>query len=339
MTRLLVRLPNWVGDAAMSLPAVAAIQRHWPTARVDLMAHPRVASLVSTFPGIGACLTVPVRGGAGWPELVRRLRREKYEAGILFPSSFSSALLFSLGGVRERIGRRGQGRDGLLSRSLPPGDRLRPQVSQYVDIVRALGYEGDDPPFDPVVNPAIQQVVSNWLMSRGIQPGKFLAMAPGAAYGPAKKWPPERFARVAADVHQARGWPTVLLGAPTEQELLGEVASHLESDVHRFDLPDLPEVVELLARAGALVSNDTGALHLGRLAGARVVGLFTSTSPEWTGPAPSEGEALVADVACRPCFRRHCPLATGRWACLSAIEPSSVVAAVGRQVDRTAVTA
>jgi len=339
VTRLLVRLPNWVGDAAMSLPAVTAIQRHWPSARVDLLAHPRVASLASTIPGIGACLTVPVRGGAGWPELVRRLRDEKYDLGILFPSSFSSALIFSLGGVRERIGRRGQGRDGLLSRALAKGDRLRPQVSQYVDIVRAMGYEGVDPAFHPIVNPAIQQVVSNWLMSRGIESGKFLAMAPGAAYGPSKMWPPERFARVAIAVHEARGWPTVLLGAPTEQELLGEVASHVESHVHRFDLPGLPEVVELLARAGALVSNDTGALHLGRLAGTRVVGLFTSTSPEWTGPAPSEGEAVVADVSCRPCFRRHCPLATGRWACLSAIEPTNVVAAVQRQADRSTVTA
>lgn len=331
MRRILVRVPNWVGDAAMSLPALTAIQRRWPSARLDLMAHPRVASLVAAHPGVHACLNVPVRGGTGWHELMRRLQAEAYEIGILLTPSFSSALLFSLGKVRDRIGRRGQGRDWLLSTSLPRGDRSRSQVSQYVDIVRALGYDGEDPVFSFVSDEARVEVVSNWMKARGLVPGKFLAIAPGAAYGPSKLWPPERFVRVAAAMKQDRGWPAVVIGSPAEQVLLLDLVTRIGSDVHLFDQPGLPDVVLLLKQAGALVSNDTGALHLGRVAGTRVVGLFTSTSPEWTGPHSSEGEALAADVSCRPCFRRHCPLASGRLACLQAIEPEEVMEALQRQ--------
>ena len=339
MTAILVRLPNWVGDAAMSLPALAAIRRHWPSAGIDLMSHPRVASLAAFAPGIRACRTVPVRGGTGWPELIQSLRAGAYDLGILLTPSFSSALLFSLGGVVERVGRRGQGRDWLLSTPLPSGNRTSSQVSQYVEVVRAMGYDGPDPPLALAPDEASRQTASVWLKSRGIEPGRFLAIAPGAAYGPAKLWPPGRFASVASAMHQRRHWPTVLIGAPVEQEILDEVAAAIGNDVYLFDRPALPEVVALLALAGALVANDTGALHLGRVAGTVVVGLFTSTSPEWTGPSSLEGESVAAGVSCRPCFRRRCPLASGRYACLTAVEPAAVVDAVERQLDRRAVTA
>ena len=339
MTRILVRLPNWVGDAAMSLPALAAIRRRWPSARLDLMTHPRVAGLVRDMPGIDSCLTIPVRGATGWREVLGRLRAERYDLGILLTPSFSSALLFSLGGIRERVGRRGQGRDWLLTMPLPAGDRQRSQVSQYVDIARALGYAGDDPPLALAVTASTRQAVLGWLRERRLEPGRFLAMAPGATFGPAKLWPAGQFARVGRALNQHRGWPTVLVGAPAERGILDEVASGLAVEVHLFDRPDLADVVALLSMAGTLLSNDTGALHLGRVAGIRVVGLFTSTSPEWTGPLPSEGEALAAAVACRPCFRRRCPLTVGRYACLSAIEPGDVVTAVQRQADRPATRA
>jgi len=126
----------------------------------------------------------------------------------------------------------------------------------------------------------------------------------------------------------------VVVGGPGERERLDAVAGAIGAGAHVFDLPELLDAAALLADAAALVSNDTGALHLGRAAGTRVIGIFTSTSPEWTGPAPGEGESLAADVPCRPCFKRNCPLPAARYACLEAVSAGAVGASLARQLTR-----
>jgi heptosyltransferase-2 len=334
VSAILFRMPNWVGDAVMALPALEALRTLAPDAEIDVMAHPRVSPLVAAIDWIRGRPAVPGRGSPGWRAVIAGLRRRGYAIGITLAPSFSSAFVLAAGGARRRIGRRGGGRDFLLTEALPPGNRRRSQVAQYVDIVRALGPVPADPPLRLAVPAHHRDAARAWLAAHGLEPRGFVALAPGASYGPAKMWPVERFAETARGMEAAHGFPAVVVGAPGERERLDAVAAAIGRSAHVFDRPNLLDAAALLGDAVVLLSNDTGALHLGRAAGTRVVGLFTSTSPEWTGPAETEGESLAADVPCRPCFRRTCPLPAARYACLEAVSSVAVLASLERQLAR-----
>ncbi|HEX7879114.1 MAG TPA: hypothetical protein VF720_06870, partial [Candidatus Eisenbacteria bacterium] len=136
MSDILLRMPNWVGDAVMALPALEALHEIRPGSAIDVMAHPRVRPLVESIAWIRDLPPVPGRGDAGWREVIRTLRRRRYALGITLAPSFSSAFVLAAGGVRERLGRKGGGRDFLLTTALSAGVRGHPQVTQYVDVVR-----------------------------------------------------------------------------------------------------------------------------------------------------------------------------------------------------------
>jgi heptosyltransferase-2 len=318
--RVLFRFPNWLGDLVMALPALEAARRLWPSARIDGQVHSRLAELLAGDPRLAELQPVPERGGASWRAVAAALRRERYDLALLCPPSLSSALVAFVGGIPRRVGRRGDTRDLLLTDPLPAGVRTRPQVEQYVDLVRYLGFAGAAPrlAYDP--GEAARESAARWCVAKGPGESPFVVVAPGASYGVSKVWPVKRFAELLNLLHQGGGVRALLVGSPAERPLLAAVAAAASPGVALvFDGGGLRETAALLARARLVVSNDTGALHLGRAVGTPVLGLFTSTAPEWTGPAPGEGVALAAGVGCRPCFRRECPLPRGRYACLEAI--------------------
>jgi heptosyltransferase-2 len=151
-------------------------------------------------------------------------------------------------------------------------------------------------------------------------------MAPGAAYGPAKRWPLERFEELARALRK-RGVPVVVLGGASEGPLGAALASAGAMDL--TGRTTVLEAIGVLARSRALVTNDSGALHLGRAAGTPVIALFGSSSPVWTGPRPEEGTVIGVDLPCRPCFRRNCPLdGADHLACLTRIGVDRVLAAL-----------
>ena len=199
--------------------------------------------------------------------------------------------------------------------------------------MRELGVTGA-PPLATALPESVTAAVRGWLAAPGLAPGHYLAMAPGASYGPSKCGPMERYIALARAVRERHGWPALLVGAPAERERLDAIAAAAGEGVVIFDRPALLEATAALGQGAVVVANDTGALHLARLAGVPVVGLFLSTSPEWTGPSPFEGVALAADVRCRPCFRRECPLTSGRYACLDAIPVERVLEAVDLALER-----
>lgn len=328
---ILIRFPNWIGDTAMALPALDAARRHWPGARLGVIVHERARPLLEGHPAIDRFHSVPGRGRIGWRAALSELRTARYDLGLLLAHSFSSALHLFLAGVPERIGRRGDGRDWLLTRRLPPVDHVTPMPGQFLDVIAAAGYRGPMPPMRWVPGPAEVAAADRWLREHGAVGRDLVAIAPGAAHGPAKRWPPDRFGSLAVQLAAATGTLVLVFGTPVEAPIVEAVVASGGSSARAvLDLPLRPAAA-LLSRCRLLVANDSGLLHVARAAGVPVVGLYGSTTPEWSGPAPEEGDAITLRLPCSPCFARTCPRRDRPNECFEAIEVAPVLAAARRR--------
>jgi heptosyltransferase-2 len=313
----------------MALPALAAARRLWPGAALAVQAHDRVRPLFEENPLVDRVLPVPARGGPTWAESVAALRRGAFHTGVLLTGSFSSALLFALGNVRERVGWRGGAREVLLSRALSAPRRDRRLTDQYLDIVEALGDVTRDSGLSYAPPDADVRRADLWLLDHGLSGRHPVALAPGAVYGPAKRWPAERFRELARRLSE-RDVDAVVIGTSPEASLLREIAGGIpRARVMAGDL-SLREVCALVSRCRALIGNDTGLLHVARAVGTPVIGIYGSTNPVWTGPDPGEGEVVTLGLRCSPCYRRECPLREDRLGCLRGITVEMVEAAFDR---------
>ena len=327
---VLVRYPNWIGDAIMALPVLEVLRALWPRASLGVQAHSRVRGLLEGHPAVGRFHPVPVRGEVTWSEALQSLRGCAYPLGLLLTPSFSSALQFFLGGVRERVGWTGEMRDALLTRRVAQPPRTTRLGLQYQELLRPLGWVG--PPqrahFAP---PATDRASAGaWLAERGLSGARPVALAPGAAYGPAKRWPAGHYRELARRVAEELGVPVVALGSRSEAPLLASVVEGVRGAHAMAGELNLRASAALLAQCRALVGNDSGTVHLARAVGTPVVVLFGSSSPDWSGPEADEGEALYRGLDCSPCFKRDCPLTSGRFACLTGLEVAEALAALGR---------
>jgi heptosyltransferase-2 len=304
----------------MVLPALKAL------AEVDPVwlgvAHPRVVPLYRAT-GLFAEL-LPARGARAPLQLAPRVRRFDPERALVFTYAMTGVLLARMSGARWRLGRGPRYVGPFLTHRLPAAPRTGPLWREFLELAVAAGARPVSVP-DFRVRPDSESEarVSALLEPVGASP---VALAPGSAYGQAKRWPLERFITLARNL-RSLGRAVVVVGGPEERSL-GEALAR-EGALDLTGRTTLLEAVAVLARCRGLVTNDSGALHLGRAAGTRLVGLFGSSSPRWTGPEPREGEAIWLGLACSPCFKRRCPLGgTDHLRCLRDITVDRVVRAV-----------
>ena len=314
--RLVVLAPNWLGDAVMALPALADVRRHFADAHLTVAGRGAVASLFGMVRGVDAVLALPGRGGMAawrtWKDDVSTLAAGGFDMALLFPNSFASAFVTSRAGIGERWGLATDMRGRLLTRAAPRPRSAGHQSAYYQALVSAFGIsngpayaEVDPPALDPGLAPA----------------GRYVVFAPGAAYGTAKQWPPVRFAELAGDLLGA-GLGVVLVGSRGDQRACAEIAAGARAsrrgavDPPLTDLSGhttLEQLAWLMARAGAVVSNDSGAMHLAGAVGAPVVAVFGATnehrtSPLTRGPDRPPPVVVSTNVWCRPCMLRECPI-------------------------------
>ncbi len=317
--RLLIVAPNWLGDAVMALPAVADVVRAWPGTLVTIAARRAVAPLFDMVPGVaGVVAAEAVLAGA------------PYDGVLLLTNSFHSALTAWRAGIPERWGYRRDFRGPLLTRAITPPAGLH-QASYYQHLVRELGFATG--PLKPVlqVAPAVSARARELLVQRGWSDARpLVAFAPGAAYGSAKRWPARAFAE-AVQSFQADGVGAVLVGSPADREAGDDVIRQLGKDGGVIDLvgqTDLPLLAGVLAECRGLVSNDSGAAHLGAALGVQVTVVFGPTDERATHPIGARPPVILTHpVWCRPCMLRECPL-THR--CMRGIEAAAVVSAARR---------
>jgi heptosyltransferase II len=318
--RLLVFAPNWLGDAIMALPAIADLQRASPGATVDMAARVGIAPLVPLVPGIGRAIVLGNRRAS-----VEAVKAGGYDAALLLPNSFNTAWTAHRAGVPERWGYRNECRSVLLTRALAPPARVH-QAAYYQRLTTALGFPPG--PLRPrlEVPQDLRGIGEDRLMAcnwDGRSP--LVAVAPGAAFGGAKRWPAERFAATINTLARD-GLRAVLVGAAADARAGAEVLAAVHSGIRPIDLigaTDLSTLAGVLVHCRALLTNDSGAMHFAAALGVNVTAMFGPTNEEETRPLGTGRVSVMhTDVWCRPCMLRECPL-THR--CMTGIGADDVV--------------
>ncbi len=335
--RILVRQVNWVGDAVLTLPALEALDRRFPQAEISLLAKPWVLELFAEHPAVNRIIEYRPedehRGILGRWRLARDLSKERFSLAVMFPNSLDAALIPWLAGIPLRVGYPTDGRRWLLSHPIP-GRSVRVgqhQVERYLGIVRALGADGT-PLLRLPVSEEAQARGGQLLRGHGIGPADLIvAVNPGSVYGSAKRWPPERFAAMADALADRRRARILLIGSERERPVLEEVAGGMRRPaVNLGGRTDLVSLVGLLARAGLLVSNDTGAMHIAAAAGTPVLAVFGPTDVEATGPLGPHSRIVREPVPCSPCLLRECPI---DHRCMTGVSVEQVLHAASELLD------
>lgn len=320
MARLLLRSPNWLGDAVMALPAVRALRKANPGDALIVAAPAKLAALWRACPDVAE--VVALEQPRKYRATVPALRRAKAEAALLFPNSLRTALEARLAGIGEvRALEAGWLRDRLLTDAVARPDfdfdRLH-QKYAYLALAAALGAseaDGDDAdgPYLRVASSGRAGVV----------------LCPGAAYGPAKRWPAERFAEVGRALLERGLGPVTVTGAEADAAACAAVAAAIPGARNTAGQTPLEEFMAAIAGARLVVTNDSGAMHLAAALGTPGAAVFGSTEPRKTGPIAPCVRVVRDHVPCSPCFRRECPLpaSLGRLACLDRVSAADVIAA------------
>jgi heptosyltransferase II len=338
ISRLLVIAPNWLGDAVMALPALADVKRHFPRASIAVAARASIAPLYSLVPGVDQVLTLRSRGivrdRAERRGDVERLASAGADVAVLFPNSFASAWMVKAAGIAERWGYAADWRGRLLTRPVRRPRQSLHQAAYYQALIRGLGMSTG--PLEPAIEVATSDVEAAraLLTARGWDGTRpLLVVAPGAAYGTAKRWLPHHFARLIQSVVRTHGVVCVLVGsagdAETTRWIVDAVDTRLRGSV--IDVAgatSLEMLVAILGLAAVCVSNDSGAMHLAGAVGVPLAALFGPTREYETSPLTRAGgrsAVVVNPVWCRPCMLRECPI---DHRCMKGLTPERVATVV-----------
>ena len=316
MPRILVVAPNWIGDALMAQPLLARLHEKLPGVELEVLAPPWVAPVARRMPEVAAVIEAPLPHGplrlrSRW-RLGRSLRARGYDQAIVLPNSWKSALVPFFADIPLRSGYVGESRYGLLNLlyRAPPG-KDRPDMRLHY---ARLADAPDAAPRAPLPSPGlrvapdeISQVAKRFGLS---QP--YVALCPGAEYGPAKRWP--YFAALAGGM----SLPAVVLGAPSDLEAARGIRG-----TNLVGKTTLDEAIALIAGAHAVVSNDSGLMHVAAALDRPQVALFGSSSPEHTPPASARSRVIWLHIECSPCYQRECPL--GHFRCMKEIDVAMVL--------------
>jgi heptosyltransferase-2 len=322
MKRLVILSPNWLGDAVMALPAIADVRRAAPGASITIAARPAIAPLFRLVPEADDTIELSKPASLGavarWHALGAELAGGGFDTALLFPNSMHAALLASRAAIPERWGYRAGWRGRLLTKAIRRPSRVH-QIARYQQLVGALGFPNG--PAEPRVRvPQDATDAASRMLSDEGWDGRapLVALAPGAAYGGAKRWPPSCFGELASAL-AADGVRCVMVGSAADEVTTDDVAQAfqvrvgvgasgkpaLHNLVGRTDLATLAGVLTLCR---TLVTNDSGAMHLGAAAGVPVTAVFGPTDDRATRPAGGAHAILTHPVWCRPCMLRECPL-------------------------------
>lgn len=338
-TRLHVVMPNWLGDFIMALPALKAVRRDNPLMTLRLWAPRKLASLGNLIPWAGPITAHDGMHSAGaWMGFTQWLRQDGGEgATLIFVNNFRTALLSRMAGSTVRMGLSSEGRGWLLTHPVKLTDELRrAHRSRWYEAIAAPLI---DTPLDPLCrtleapregNIHVLQALSKTAGSGAFKSGadRVVALAVGAAYGPAKEYGVERFREVAR-LLVARGLRPMVVGSASEWELGSKITADIPGSENMAGATSLEGLAALLASCSGFIGNDSGPMHLAAALGVPTVGIFGSTDPSWTGPVGPRARFLAVPPSCAPCFQKTCPKPPSEhMQCMRAIAPTAVVGAL-----------
>ena len=312
--RVVIRSANWVGDAVMSLPAISSVCREVPGAEVVLLAKPWVADLYSEYPGVHRVILYESpgvhEGIRGRWKLARELKKERFDLALHLPNSFDSALVSFLAGIPRRVGYNTDGRGILLTHKVSVDGRAKKghQVEYYLHLIRSLGLKAVEGV--PALQVPRDQIppAEAILKSAGVGDGPYVGMSPGAQYGSAKEWFPERFGLLGQRVYRELGGRFLILGSPGDRVIASQIGAIAgEGAVDLTGKTTLAQAMALIARCRVFVTNDSGLMHVAAALGVRLVAIFGSTDPSRTGPLGRNSRVIYKSMPCAPCLKTQCP--------------------------------
>jgi lipopolysaccharide heptosyltransferase II len=330
--RILIRSSNWLGDAVMSVPAVRAIKIGRPDVHVTIAAPEKIAAMWKLIPEVDAIIPLP---DTSLSSVVRLLKQQMpFDVAILFPNSLRVALETSLSGIPRRVGYRGHWRSWLVNQIVRKPRKPGPPEHhslRFLRIARDCGAETSNLPLQDFGVTGIEARTSKIEFptpnqTSNLKPQLFLGLCPGAEYGPAKRWLPERFAEAAAKITAQSSGQWILFGTKNDAAIGEQIAAAIgDHCMNRIGQTTLDQLIAELRQCHLLLTNDTGTMHLAALLGVPVVAIFGSTEPRLTGPMGTGHIILRHHVECSPCFLRECPI---DFRCMKAISTDEVADAV-----------
>jgi len=325
--RIVVKAPNWVGDAVMAGPFLEAVRAHWPKGHLAVLARPQVRPVVER---VAETVEIIDESPHEVPELAGSLREEGFDVAFSLSSSQGAALALALVRIPVRVGFRGGLRGFLFTEPVEPVSRYIHCTRHYLRLAEVAGARvGRNPVPRWEVRPRDKAEARKFLARQGARAGtKMVALAMGGAYGPSKRWFSASWAELGDRLALERGITPVLVGGEAEragaERIAGLMARHPLDATGKLSLAG---TAALLSMCRAVVSNDSGLMHVSAALGVPTLGLLSSGNPSWTGPIGRKTAFLYAGVECSPCFRRTC-LPGRNYACLRELTVERVFTAL-----------
>ena len=322
----MIRTTNWIGDAVMTTPALGAVRRFFPSSKITVVANPIVAELFRAHPDCDQVLVFDKhgehKGKFGFLRFCSMVRKHQFDLAILFQNAIEAAIMSFLAGIPRRSGYRSDGRGFLLTHSVPlrAEDKLLHHTEYYLEMLRNLGVTAEQTPLKLHCTDIENRWAEEILGSE-----RWVAVNPGAAYGDAKRWFPERFALVADQLNKEFGVRLVLTGGPNEVRIGSDIESFMANKpLNMIGKTTVRQLMALLSRCALVVTNDSGPMHIAAAFGVPIVAVFGPTDHTTTSPMAQDTRIVRKEFPCSPCLLRKCPTEHG---CMEAITAEDVLEA------------
>jgi len=312
---ILIRGTNWIGDVIMTLPAIAAVRETFPHAKVTVLAKPWVAEVYRICKNIDEVLIFQSpgihHGIVGKYRLARELQKKEFDAAILLQNAIEAAIITWLARIPIRVGYNSDGRGFLLTHSVVRTNEIRKvhQINYYLEMLKSAGFRSSERNLTLVLDNDYRAIADNILKKHHIGKNAItIGIAPGATYGPAKMWFPERFTAVADRLVNDFSARILLFGSNSDRKRAETVQqSSNNMFLNLAGNTSLKEAIALISRCDLFISNDSGLMHVAGALGIPLVAIFGSTNPVTTSPVGKKSIVLYKNVPCSPCLKKTCP--------------------------------
>jgi heptosyltransferase-2 len=324
--KIVVRAPNWIGDAILSLPALASVQKSFPDGEIWVAASEWTKGIFLSLDFVKGTIQLSNRNGyKNIRSDAHELKIQSFDVGILFTNSFGSALLFSLAKIPERWGYARDGRHLLLTKrvGISAFESPKHHIQYYLSLISGLGLETEPPKLDFPLSDDARIQAEDLFRSLSVDTNKpIIILGPGASYGPAKRWPASFFSHVATELHRNYDAEILIIGSRADTEIAAAIAAPMsKKPIDLTGKTTLAQLAGSMSLSDLFITNDSGPMHLANALKVPVVAIFGPTDPRITGPYQSPSKVLKGQVPCWPCSYRECPF---EHQCMTQISPERV---------------
>lgn len=325
--KIVVRVPNWIGDCILSLPTLESLKKNFSRAQIWIATREEIQDLFISFDFVNDVIPLPgVNNFKNIKESAQIIKDHNFDISLLLTNSFSTAFLFYLAKIPQRWGYLRDNRGFLLTKGVPlkkMNDSPSHQVDYYLNLISALGLQAFPPELTFPLSPAEKNWAKKELSSLGCKPNRPLVLLnPGAYYGPAKRWPASKFAELAGMLQEMKKAEILIVGSYEEVSLAESIVSSMDKKpINLVGATTLRQLAALISIANLFITNDSGPMHMASAFRVPVIAIFGPTDPRITGPFHQPSVVVKIDAPCWPCSYRKCPF---DHRCMMDINPEEI---------------